>query len=202
MTPSLRLVLRRWFTQILFSVLLSCVLAQVESDNPLQLGLSTLDEPAAKQSDPSIMELQLRSLTKTAGGRVASVKRVACVERELKVVDKWIQDIEELHRAAPAPSLQYTKPMPGVDALLAVWPHQLQTLLSQATLPSAALEVSLESYVDLLCCMLDIPVYKSRIQVGHTTTGTPLILTIKIFAGIACTFHTVLRIQQFRTFLQ
>ena len=118
------------------------------------------------------MELQLRSLTKTAGGRVASVKRVACVERELKVVDKWIQDIEELHRAAPAPSLQYTKPMPGVDALLAVWPHQLQTLLSQATLPSAALEVSLESYVDLLCCMLDIPVYKSRIQVCHTTTGT------------------------------
>ena len=111
------------------------------------------------------MELQLRSLTKTAGGRVASVKRVACVERELKVVDKWIQDIEELHRAAPAPSLQYTKPMPGVDQLLAVWPHQLQTLLSQATLPSAALEVSLESYVDLLCCMLDIPVYKSRIQV-------------------------------------
>jgi len=113
------------------------------------------------------MELQLRSLTKTAGGRATSVKRVACVERELRVVDKWIQDIEELHRAAPAPSLQYTKPMPGVDGLLAVWPHQLQTLLSQATLPSAALEVSLESYVDLLCCMLDIPVYKSRIQALH-----------------------------------
>ena len=149
------------------------------------------------------MELQLRSLTKTAGGRVASVKRVACVERELKVVDKWIQDIEELHRAAPAPSLQYTKPMPGVDALLAVWPHQLQTLLSQATLPSAALEVSLESYVDLLCCMLDIPVYKSRIQVRQPHHNRyPLILTIKMFAGIACTFHTVLRIQQFRTFLQ
>ena len=167
---------------IIASVLLSWVLTQVESDNPLQLGLSTLDEPAAKQSDPSIMELQLRSLTKTAGGRATSVKRVACVERELRVVDKWIQDIEELHRAAPAPSLQYTKPMPGVDGLLAVWPHQLQTLLSQATLPSAALEVSLESYVDLLCCMLDIPVYKSRIQVRHTInrygTSLTLILTI------------------------
>ena len=107
-------------------------------------------------------------------------------EALLKVVDKWIQDIEELHRAAPAPSLQYTKPMPGVDALLAVWPHQLQTLLSQATLPSAALEVSLESYVDLLCCMLDIPVYKSRIQVP--LTGRPIIIKYQIVCRLCMYF--------------
>ena len=33
---------------------------KVESNNPLELGLTVLDEPSAKQSDPSIMELQLR----------------------------------------------------------------------------------------------------------------------------------------------
>ena len=35
---------------------------KVESNNPLELGLTVLDEPSAKQSDPSIMELQLRFL--------------------------------------------------------------------------------------------------------------------------------------------
>ena len=33
---------------------------KVESNNPLELGLTVLDEPSAKQSDPNIMELQLR----------------------------------------------------------------------------------------------------------------------------------------------
>ena len=46
-----------------------------------------------------------------------------------------------------------------------VWPHEVEDLLRAMSSPSAALETSLDTYTDLLCSLLDIPVYKSRIQV-------------------------------------
>lgn len=139
---------------------------KVESNNPLELGLTVLDEPSAKQSDPNIMELQLRSLTKTSSARASKFKTVSNVDKEIKVVDKWIKDIEDLHRSQPAPTIQYTKTMPEIDQLMQVWPHEVEDLLRAMSLPSAALEVSLDTYTDLICSLLDIPVYKSRIQVN------------------------------------
>ena len=138
---------------------------KVESDNPLQLGLTVLDEPTAKQSDPNIMELQLRSLSKSSSARLSKVKKVVNIDKDSKVVEKWILDIDSLHRSKPPPTVQYSRQMPDVDQLMAEWPHQLQTLINQAGVPSAALDVSLESYVDIICALLDIPIYKSRIQV-------------------------------------
>ena len=44
----------------------------------------------------------------------------------------------------------------------------MEDLLRAMSLPSAALEVSLDVYTDLICSLLDIPVYKSRIQVNIT----------------------------------
>ena len=37
------------------------------------LGLSVLDEPAAKQSDPSVLELQLRAISKQSSAKAAQV---------------------------------------------------------------------------------------------------------------------------------
>ena len=37
-----------------------------------------------------------------------------------QVVDKWIKDIEDLHRSQPAPTIQYTKTMPEIDQLMQV----------------------------------------------------------------------------------
>ena len=46
-----------------------------------------------------------------------------------------------------------------------MWPHEVEDLLRAMSAPSAALEASLDTYTDLICSLLDIPVYKSRIQV-------------------------------------
>ena len=94
--------------------------SQVEADNKLELGLTVLDEPSAKQSDPNIIELQLRSVTKTTNSRMSKIKKVKNVEAELKVVEKWIKDIDDLHRSKPAPTIQYSKPMPEIDQLMQV----------------------------------------------------------------------------------
>ena len=143
---------------------------KVESENPLQLGLTVLDEPTAKQSDPNIMELQLRSLSKRSSGRMSKVKKVVNIglAQDSKVVEKWIKDIDDLHRSRPPPTVQYSKQMPDIDLLMAEWPQELDTLLGSTGLPTAALQISLESYVDIICAILDIPIYKSRIQVSYS----------------------------------
>ena len=93
---------------------------QVEADNKLELGLTVLDEPSAKQSDPNIIELQLRSVSKTSNSRMSKIKKVRDVDKEVKIVEKWIKDIEDLHRSKPAPTIQYSKQMPDIDHLMQV----------------------------------------------------------------------------------
>ena len=82
--------------------------------------MTVLDEPSAKQSDPNIIELQLRSITKTSSGKMSKIKKVSNIDKEMKVVDKWIKDIDDLHRSKPAPTIQYSKTMPEIDQLMQV----------------------------------------------------------------------------------
>ena len=40
------------------------------------LGLTVLDEPTARQSDPSVLELQLRAISKQSSQKAAQVKKI------------------------------------------------------------------------------------------------------------------------------
>ena len=82
-------------------------------------GLEQLDEPAARQSDASVVELQLRAVSKQSSGRgAARAKRVTEPGNTGKVVDAWIKDLADLHRSRPPPTVQYAKPMPDIDQLM------------------------------------------------------------------------------------
>ena len=72
-----------------------------------KLGLTILDEPAAKQSDPSVLDLQLRAISKRSTQKQALVKKVDNTEKSSKAIDKWIKDISDLHRSKPPPSVHY-----------------------------------------------------------------------------------------------
>ena len=71
------------------------------------IGLTVLAEPMAAQSDPSVLDLQLRAVTKQIGGRVAArSKKVAGGEAANKELEKWIRDISDLHRSQTLPKYQ------------------------------------------------------------------------------------------------
>lgn len=57
--------------------------------------------------------------------------------------------------------------MPSIDNLMREWPPEFEELLKEVSLPSPELDVDLNTYADILCAMLDIPVYKNRIQSIH-----------------------------------
>ncbi|KAK4291145.1 hypothetical protein Pmani_036008 [Petrolisthes manimaculis] len=134
---------------------------------PTLVGLEVLDEPSARQSDATVLDLQLRALAKHTTAKSMSVKTVENAEKNGKVIEKWVRDISELHRSKPAPTVHYSKRMPDIDSLMQEWPGEVEELLKEVNLPTAALEMELTDYVDIICGVLDIPAYKSRVQSLH-----------------------------------
>lgn len=108
---------------------------------PSMVGLEVLDEPSARQSDATVLDLQLRALAKHTTAKSMSVKTVENAEKNGKVIEKWVRDISELHRSKPPPTVHYNKRMPDIDTLMQEWPGEVEELLKEVNLPTAALEV-------------------------------------------------------------
>lgn len=132
------------------------------------LGLLVLDEPSVKQSDPTVLSLWLSEETKQHGAaKLKKVTSVASPQSNPRVVDSWVESISALHRSKPPASVHYSRPMPDIDGLMQEWPAELEELLGRLQLPPARLHCSLPQYTDIICSLLDIPVYSSRIQALH-----------------------------------
>ena len=82
-----------------------------------------IDEPASVQTDPGALELKLQNLHKGVAP-AASIRRVA--HSESGALQKWVQNVREIHSAAPAPSVQYSGPVPDIEQLMEEWPSALQ----------------------------------------------------------------------------
>ncbi|XP_030580886.1 intraflagellar transport protein 46 homolog [Archocentrus centrarchus] len=132
------------------------------------LGLLVLDEPSVKQSDPTVLSLWLSEETKQHGAtELKKVTSVANPQSSPRVLDSWVESISALHRSKPPASVQYGRPMPDIDSLMQEWPAELEEQLGRLQLPSARLNCDLPQYVDIICGLLDIPVYNNRIQSLH-----------------------------------
>ncbi|KAM4537486.1 intraflagellar transport protein 46 homolog [Odontesthes bonariensis] len=139
--------------------------ADGKTDN---LGLLVLDEPSVKQSDPTVLSLWLSEETKQHGAtELKKVTSVASPQANPRAVDSWVESIGALHRSKPPASVQYGRPMPDIDSLMQEWPAELEEQLGRLQLPPARLGCGLSQYVDIVCALLDIPVYGSRIQALH-----------------------------------
>eukprot|EP01034_Spumella_vulgaris_P021633 gene21633-27672_t len=131
------------------------------------LGLRFLDEPSTTQSDPTVLELQLRAKSKKLQYGDVIVRSIENAHRNPTKIDKWIADINELHRSKPPPQVNYKRNMPEIDRLLDAWPEEFEALLSTVALPSPDLDLSLSEYARVLCSILDIPVYENPIESLH-----------------------------------
>lgn len=131
------------------------------------LGLRYLDEPSSNQSDPTVLELQLRAKSKKLQYGDVAVRSIEQAEKNPSKIEKWIQDINELHRSKPPPQVNYKKNMPEIEALMDVWPEEFEVLLGNTPLPSPDLDLSLAEYAKTLCTILDIPVYENPVESLH-----------------------------------
>ncbi|XP_054659414.1 intraflagellar transport protein 46 homolog isoform X2 [Grus americana] len=134
---------------------------------PDNLGLLVLDEPSTKQSDPTVLSLWLTENSKQHNVTQIKVKSLENAEKNPKAIDSWIESISELHRCKPPATVHYTRPMPDIETLMQEWSPEFEELLGKVGLPTADMNCDLAEYIDMICAVLDIPVYKSRIQPLH-----------------------------------
>jgi len=131
------------------------------------LGLRFLDEPSANQSDPTVLELQLRAKSKKLQYGDVAVRSIEHADKNPNKIEKWVNDIRELHRSKPPPQVNYKKNMPDIDSLMEVWPEEFEQMLANSPLPSPDLDLSLGEYAKTLCAILDIPTYDNPIESLH-----------------------------------
>ncbi|OXB62370.1 hypothetical protein ASZ78_009436 [Callipepla squamata] len=135
---------------------------------PDNLGLLVLDEPSTKQSDPTVLSLWLTENSKQHNvTQQIKVKSVENAEKNPKAIDNWIESISELHRCKPPATVHYSRPMPDIETLMQEWSPEFEELLGKVGLPTAEMNCDLAEYVDMICAILDIPVYKSWIHPLH-----------------------------------
>jgi len=141
------------------------------------LGLVVLDEPAAAQSDPTVLELSLRAVNKQVISRAATVGSIEYANRNTARVQKWIQSIEEVHRKKPPPHVHYARQMPDIEQLMQVWPPAFEEMLKQQAaapgsngqaLPeTAAIDCDVAAFARIVCALMDIPVYDKLTESLH-----------------------------------
>lgn len=135
---------------------------------PSNLGTTRLDEPTLNPSDPSILDLQLRSLSKHQDLQPMEVRAIENAEKCPKEIDNWVRRIDELNRSKPAPTVQYSRKMPDIEQLMQVWPAEFEEFLQQNPLPDLAeLDLDLPEYVRIFASILDVPVYSQITETLH-----------------------------------
>ncbi|KAI3381963.1 hypothetical protein SNEBB_008036 [Seison nebaliae] len=133
---------------------------------PDTLGLTVLDEPSSKQSDPTILQYQLRSNldTKTPN---SAIKRIENSSNLTRNIDNWIQSLQKIQKDKPVHSVTYSNAMPDVETLMQEWPADFEKHLKNIELPSGDLNCSTEEFTDMICALADIPIYDNRVESLH-----------------------------------
>merc|ERR1712168_188183 len=123
-------------------------------------GLLWVDEPSPEeQTDPGALELKLQTRHRGITPQ-ASVRRVK--PHDENALNKWIDSVREIHTSAPAPSVQYSGPVPDIEKLMEAWPTELQDQMSSFELPDGPIDI----VADCACALLYIPI-TNRVHALH-----------------------------------
>ena len=77
-----------------------------------------MDEPALNCEDKTVLELKYVQLKNVVRPTLTSVDSIENAEKKSKDVTRWINNVQELHKSRPAPTVNYTKQMPDFDQLM------------------------------------------------------------------------------------
>ena len=150
-----------------------------------ELGLKVLDEPAAKQSDPTVLNLQLRSASKQANLKPLEVTRLEASEQNPQRIGNWIESIEQLHKNRPPAVVMYSNNVPEIGHLMQEWEPQMQDTLRRNQLPDENLDISIQDFAKVAFAILGIPIYSNHVESLHVLFTLLLELQNNPFVGEA-----------------
>lgn len=130
------------------------------------LGIDVLDEPNINTADKAVLEMKYIQLKKTTKAVAMKVHSIENGEKNPKLIENWIKNVNDLNASRPPASVNYSKPMPDFDRLMEEWPPAIENALRQHAFPGPELDVSAADYVRLIACMLDVPVHQTKNSKG------------------------------------
>lgn len=131
---------------------------QLEISEHLQkMGLHYLDEPSGEQSEPSLLNMKLRSVLSGSGvnPRSASAAFIP-IAKSNKDIDKWVAEIEQVHMSQ---SIFDAQPRKDIDALIMDWPREYANqanAIQEAYQKSVQNTISLTEYIRELCQRFEV----------------------------------------------
>ncbi|KAL7541092.1 hypothetical protein ACHAWF_006854, partial [Thalassiosira exigua] len=128
---------------------------------PDGIGTALLDEPIlAKQSNAAVIELRLRNHFKIRSSK-DTVHSINNVSENRKVIDEWIDNVDELHTMRPHGEVKVHNKMPTMQELVQAWPEEMDTEVRNGSveLPGAEIDLTVEEYARMTCALLGIPIY-------------------------------------------
>eukprot|EP00761_Pharyngomonas_kirbyi_P000700 gb/GECH01000700.1/.p1 GENE.gb/GECH01000700.1/~~gb/GECH01000700.1/.p1 ORF type:complete len:353 (+),score=98.30 gb/GECH01000700.1/:1-1059(+) len=153
---------------------------------PEYMGLTVLDEPAASQSDPTVVDLTLKYQSKRGDShKPQTVATIEDAPNNNKAINNWITNVQQLHQSKPAPSVTHSKPMPDIESLMQVWPQEFEDTLESVDLPPPDVALSVEEYARLLCSVMDIPIHDNN--TGSVVEG--LYLAFNLYSAFKSNQH-------------
>ena len=126
------------------------------------LGITVLDEPALNSEDKSVLELKYVQSKNVVRSAPLDVDSIENADKKPKEIARWIAAVQDLHRTKPAPTVNYSKPMPDFDALMQEWPPALEQTLQETEFPNASIDMHVLDYARLICSICDIPVHQTK----------------------------------------
>ncbi|XP_055375310.1 intraflagellar transport protein 46 homolog [Condylostylus longicornis] len=132
------------------------------SDFMLAMGLVVLDEPSGRQSDPNLLSMKLRSVFTNSA--IHNIVTKVPTARSTKDIDKWINEIEEIHRDQSVyrmSSIEINDEI-SIDSLMAEWPKSFEIALNEEGFPQPELDCSLEKFLKIVSSIFDIPIFEDQ----------------------------------------
>ena len=88
------------------------------------------------------------------------IRSLEDAEKNPKQIQQWINNVNELHKTRPPPTVQFAKTMPDIELLMQEWIPPMEEAFNTIQLPGPEIDISLADYAKMVCAMLDIPVHK------------------------------------------
>ncbi|XP_037825930.1 intraflagellar transport protein 46 homolog [Lucilia sericata] len=117
-----------------------------------KLGLYFLDEPSGTQSEPSLLNMKLRSaLTGSSKNSRSTSAQMVPFAKSTKDIDKWINEVEQVHMSQ---SVYDAQPRKDIENMIIDWPRsyaEATGAVQEAYQQCLTEQHTLVDYVRILC---------------------------------------------------
>lgn len=122
------------------------------------LGLIVLDEPSGHQSEPSLLNMRLKSILTNTNMTTILQTPVAKSDRDIQ---KWVTEVEQLHVSQSRKNTIDIQLNTNIDTLMAEWPASFEKTLNHIGFPTYNIDCSLDLYIRIICALFDIPILEN-----------------------------------------